>query len=56
MQMRLWIGIAFVVAIGLIWSVATISKWVPVDSAEMRSAAISSDTITVPQGKSASAE
>jgi hypothetical protein len=48
--------IAFVVAIGLIWSVAAISKWVPVDSAEMRSAAISPHVITLTQGESASAE
>jgi hypothetical protein len=34
MQMRLGIGIAFlVVAIGLIWSVAAMSQWVPVVSA-----------------------
>jgi hypothetical protein len=32
---------AVVVAIGLIWSVAAMSKLVPVASAEMRSAAIS---------------
>ena len=32
-------GLELRVAIGLIWSVAAISKWVPVDSAEMRSAA-----------------
>jgi hypothetical protein len=38
--MRAWIGIAVVVAIGLIWSLASISKWVPVTSAEMRSAAM----------------
>ena len=38
MQMRTGIGIAVVVAIGLIWSVAAISKLVPVASAEMRSA------------------
>ena len=39
--MRAWIGIAVVVAIGLIWSVAAISKWVPVDGSEMRSATTS---------------
>jgi hypothetical protein len=38
MQMRAGIGIAVVVAIGLIWSVAAMSKWVPMASAEMRSA------------------
>jgi len=37
--MRAAIGIAVVVAIGLIWSVAAMSKLVPVQSAEMRSAA-----------------
>jgi hypothetical protein len=36
-----WIGIAIVVAIGLIWSVAVMSKLVPVDGSEMSSAAIS---------------
>jgi hypothetical protein len=36
-----WIGIAIVVAIGLIWSVAVMSKLVPVDGSEMRSPAIS---------------
>jgi hypothetical protein len=35
------VGIAAVVAIGLIWSVAVMSKLVPVDGSEMRSAAIS---------------
>jgi hypothetical protein len=35
------IGIAVVVAIGLIWSVAAISKLVPVNSAEMSTAATS---------------
>jgi hypothetical protein len=41
MQMRAWMGIAIVVAIGLIWSVAAMSKLVPVDGSEMGSAAIS---------------
>jgi len=36
-----WIGIAIVVAIGLIWSVAVMSELVPVDGSEMSSAAIS---------------
>ena len=43
MQMRTGIGgigIAVVVAIGLIWSVAVMSQWVPVASADMRSATI----------------
>ena len=31
--MRIGIGIAVVVAIGLIWSVAVMSEWVPVVSA-----------------------
>jgi hypothetical protein len=35
-----WIGLAVVVAIGLIWSVAATSKWVPVNSAEISSAAM----------------
>jgi hypothetical protein len=39
--MRTGIGIAVVVAIGLIWSVAAMSKLVPVDGSEMRSAATS---------------
>jgi hypothetical protein len=34
-------GIAVVVAIGLIWSVAVMSKLVPVDGSEMRPAATS---------------
>jgi hypothetical protein len=51
-----WIGIAVVVAIGLIWSLATLSKWVPVGSAEITSAPISSHEVMVGQGKSASAE
>jgi hypothetical protein len=42
--MRIGIGIAVVVAIGLIWSVAVMSQWVPVASPEMRSAAVSSPT------------
>jgi hypothetical protein len=33
MQMRIGIGIAVVVAIGLIWSIAAMSEWVPVASA-----------------------
>jgi hypothetical protein len=37
-QMRTGIGITVVVAIGLIWSVAAMSKLVPLASAEMRSA------------------
>jgi hypothetical protein len=42
MQMRAWmVGIAVVVAIGLIWSVAAMSNLVPVDGSEMSLAAIS---------------
>jgi hypothetical protein len=33
MQMRIGISIAVVVAIGLIWSIAAMSEWVPVASA-----------------------
>jgi hypothetical protein len=51
--MRTYIGIAVVVAIGLIWSVAAMFEWVPVNSADM-SAATSSHAITVGQGKSVS--
>ena len=39
--MRTGIGIAIVVAIGLIWSVAVMSKLVPLDGSEMRLAATS---------------
>jgi hypothetical protein len=35
------IALSIVVAIGLIWSVAAMSKLVPLDGSEMRSAAIS---------------
>jgi hypothetical protein len=55
-QMRTWIGIAIVVAIGLIWSVAAMLEWVPVNSAEMRSVAVSPHVITAKQGESAPAE
>ncbi len=34
------VGIAVVVAIGLLWSVAVMSNWIPLASAEMRSAAV----------------
>ena len=54
--MRTLIGIAVVVAIGLIWSVAAMSGWVPVNGAEMSSAAISSHAITPRQSESASAK
>jgi len=39
--MRAWMGIAVVVAMGLIWSVAAMSKLVPVDGSEMRLAGTS---------------
>ena len=40
--MRVWVmGIAVVVAIGLIWSVAVMSNLVPVDGSEMSLALIS---------------
>src|SRR6516164_11381343 len=42
MQMRAWmVGIAVVVAIGLIWSFAAMSNLVPVDGSEMSLAGIS---------------
>jgi hypothetical protein len=41
MQMRAWMGITVVVAIGLIWSVAVMSKLVPVDGSEMKLAGTS---------------
>jgi hypothetical protein len=41
-KMRAWMmAMAGVVAIGLIWSVAAMSKLVPLDGSEMGSAAIS---------------
>ena len=36
------VGIAVVVAIGLIWSVAVMSKLLPVDGSDMRAAAATS--------------
>ena len=54
--MRAWIGIAVVVTIGVIWSVAAMSKLVPVHSAEMRSAATSPHAITLRQSEIAWAE
>jgi len=47
--MSRWIGITTVVAIGLIWSLAAISNWVPVNSAEMKSVAMSPHVMTVSQ-------
>jgi hypothetical protein len=38
--MRIGISIAVVVAIGLIWSVAVMSEWIPIASAELMSAAV----------------
>jgi hypothetical protein len=54
--MRTCIGIAVVVAIGLIWSVAVMSEWVPVNSAELKSAGISQQAITGGRAKTASTE
>jgi hypothetical protein len=56
MQMRTAIGLAIVVAIGLMWSVAAMSKLVPLPIADLKTAATSPDVITVGQGKSASAK
>ena len=53
--MRTGIGIAVVVAIGLIWSVAAMSKLVPVPSADLRTAATSPHAgSTVAQSKNTS--
>ena len=54
--MRTFIGPAVLVAIGLMWSVAAMSKLVPVPSEDLKTAATSPDVVTVGQGKSASAE
>ena len=55
LQMRIVsIALASVVAIGLLWSVAAISKLVPVASAEMKSSAATSPDRTVGRGKHAS--
>jgi hypothetical protein len=40
LQMRIGVGMTVVVAIGLIWSIAVMSQWVPLTSAEMKSAAL----------------
>jgi len=48
------IALASVVAIGLLWSVAAISKLVPVASAEMKSSAATSPDRTAGWGKHAS--
>jgi hypothetical protein len=53
--MGTWIGMA-IVAIGLIWSVATMLELVPVNSAEMRSAAITQHVTTMRQSGSPSAD
>jgi hypothetical protein len=47
MRTGTWIGLAGVVAIGVMWSIAAMSNWVPVNSAELRSAALASPAITV---------
>jgi hypothetical protein len=54
--MGTWMGLAVVVAIGLIWSLAAMLELVPVNSAEMRSAAVSPYVITVRQSESASSD
>jgi hypothetical protein len=54
--MRTCIGIAVVVAIGLIWSLAVMSEWVPVNSAELKSGAISQQAITGGRAKTAATE
>ena len=55
LQMRIVsIALASVVAIGLLWSVAAISKLVPVASAEMKSSAATSPDRTAGWGKHAS--
>jgi len=42
MQMRGWmLGIAVIVAVGLIWSVAVMSNLVPLDGSEVTLAAVS---------------
>jgi hypothetical protein len=51
MQVRTRIGIVIVVAIGLIWSVVAMSGWLPVNSVEMSSVAISPHVVTVKQGE-----
>jgi len=50
-QMRTAIALAIVVGIGLIWSVAAISKFVPVPSEELKAAATSPYVVTVGQRK-----
>jgi len=53
--MRTAIGLGIVVAIGLIWSVAAISKLVPVPSEDLRAAATSPHAgSTVAQSKNTS--
>ena len=48
---RASIGLAIVVAIGLVWSVAAMTKLVPLHSAEINSAATSPRPSTVGQGE-----
>jgi hypothetical protein len=43
MQMRIGIGITVMLAIGLIWSVAVMSEWLPVVSADARLATLTSN-------------
>ena len=54
MQMRTAIALAIVVGIGLIWSVAAISKLVPVPSEDLKATATSPYVLTAGQGKSGS--
>jgi hypothetical protein len=49
--MRAGIGLAVLVAIGLIWSVAVMFDWVPVQSEELRSATTSPHSATVSQAE-----
>ena len=48
-KMSIRIGITALVAIGLIWSLAAMSNWIPVNSAEMKSVATSPHVIRVSQ-------
>jgi hypothetical protein len=52
--MRIFIGLAVVISIGLIWSVAAMSKLVPLPSEDLKAAARSPDVVTVGQVKGGS--
>ena len=56
--MRMFIGLAVVISIGLIWSVAAMSKLVPVPSEDLKTAATSTLHISraMGQAKRASSE